>query len=581
MVRNLSLSFLLVLLPAFAGNAAPPEAVQKDIEQALRLVPHDASGFLVINQFDQQVDKLRTLEKKLGMGKDGASLVDRMVNACPIDLKHMEGSVVAVFLEPMGEAKEPGVVFLLSVKDHKQLLNDLGAQAPEEGISQYTTKDGQKGLIASRDNYSLLTTSPDDRASLRHVLKSEKNITQQLQVKPDWLAEWDVAAVGMPEGWRNHLNALMEARPRGADNRKEGNETKPQGNGASGFAAVIQKNLGEIAIAGRIHEEGHLHFASRLFLRKDSPYANLIDASATPPRTLSLLEGLQDEPYIFTWGAKVPQKVQQQLFKDCRDMVQTAMAGSEELSEEQRNEWNRLMDRADKLQARIESMTFLLRRGEPRAVEMPQNLSGTLRVKDAKSFVGDSAAWVESAYQLAQRQAPGDATKRKYNRQPLSSDGTSGEILSWESEGANCHLVLQAADESTVVYLVHAGPNARADQARELVARYRKGESSLARNKGLARTASLLPETAHEVAFFDLASCLRFFAFGAEERPAEQGESVPLGYAGSMLPDRAELHVVVPVEMMQQIAPMTGKLLGVAPTGQGDREVPEPAKNDK
>jgi hypothetical protein len=582
MVRHFCLSLLLALLPAVAADAAPPEAVQKDIEQALRLVPHDASGFLVINQFNKQVEKLRTLEKKLELGKEGESLVDRMMKDCPVDPAHMRGSVLAVFLEPRGEAKEPGVVFLLSVEDHKKLLNDLGAKPPEEGISQYTTKGGHSGLIAARDNYTLLTASPDDRDSLRYLLKSEKNITQQLQVKPQWLAQWDVVGVATPEGWKNHFNHLMEARPRGADANKEGAEKKPEERDASGFTAVVQKNIGEIAVAGHIHEEGHIQLATRLFLKKDSPYVNLIGQDEQAAKTLSLLEGLPDEPYIFACGGRAPHKVQQQFFATFREMIQSALARSEDLNEEQRNEWNRLMGRADNLQARVESMTFLLRRGEPRAVGMPQNLSGTLQVKDARTFVKDGAGWVESAYQLAQRQAPDRAPKMKYTRQQPGSDGASGEVLSWESEdgkGNNCHLILQAMDESTVVYLLHAGPNATADQGKELVRKYQKGETSLARNKGVARAASLLPETAHGVAFLDLVPIVQlFFGFAANAEKIEQEGSVPLGYATSVLPDGAELHVVLPLEMMQQLAPMMRQAWQAVPgtKRQEGKEEPQP-----
>lgn len=587
MFRNLCLSVVAALLPALTANAAPPEGVQKEIEQALRLVPHDASGFLVANQFSTQIDKWRMLEQKLGTNRQGDSRVDQWVKECPIDLSQVRGTVTAVFLEPMGEAKEPGVVYLLRVQDQKKLLNDLGANPPQEGISEYTTKGGHKGLIASRDDYILMTTSADDRASLQHVLKSEKNITQDMKVDPAWLARWDIAAVATPEGWQNHFKNFMQERRQDAANREEGrepNEAAAQAGMLAAMAGNFMKNVNQFAIAGRVHEQGHVQLASRFCFKDDSPYANMVGKDDEAPKTLSLLEGLPDEKYILASGARVPPKVQQQLFKDCRKIFQSALSGSEELTQEQQKEWATMMDRADALQARIESMTFLLRRGEPQAIGMPENLSGTLKVKDARSFVGDSASWVENAYQLAARHNSDRADKRKFTRQQISSDGTGGEVLSWvseEEEGSNCHLVLQAIDESTVVYLVHAGSGARAEQVKALIGRYQNAESSLTRNKGLAKAAELLPATAHETAFFDLAPCLNFvFNFASERQQAEQQESVPVGYTGTLLPDGAEMQVVLHVEMMQQVAPLVNRFLEAARPQEGKGK-PEVEKSDE
>lgn len=301
----------VLAVPLSQADAKSPETT---IQQALQMAPASSSGFLVVNGHQKIEKKARELDKKLTSfnldAYDHEMLRQQILNQTWLSKFNPEDhSVTIIFLEP-NEKKPPVAVWLIPVSDYEKFLKTLPVKKQDGKFAHVEYKDSglETLLVASKGSFAVVAKMKN-QASMQKVLSDKTSLADSLNVKPEWIAQWDVVGVATRAGWVKHFSQWIAQMPEKGP-KKSTIKTSPK---VGAVQHLLKENLAEIAIAGKIDKDHHLRFASRIFFTKEGRLAKAAKNVMEPQA--DLLARLPNHPYLFAMATDMPEKLEQAFTK--------------------------------------------------------------------------------------------------------------------------------------------------------------------------------------------------------------------------------------------------------------------------
>jgi hypothetical protein len=177
------IAVVIVALSITLGSAARPAAAG-DFAPVIKLVPHDAWGFIAAQSLDRLDEQAGKLKASLGlafptpitpMALGMLNLTDVVDTANPVCAIMMNADKFGVDAEGSGKT-DHAVVLILPAKDPKAMLERLAAESVSEGLSKCKLMD-EEAYVATKGKFLILGPSKD---CVTAVAKAKKTLDEGL-----------------------------------------------------------------------------------------------------------------------------------------------------------------------------------------------------------------------------------------------------------------------------------------------------------------------------------------------------------------------------------------------------------------
>ncbi len=551
---------------ALLAVAAPVPA--QTAGDALKLVPKDALGFVVVNRLGETSDKLAALAKQFG-AKAPATPLEMVKQHLGVQ-KGLDdkGSLVVALLPAAEEGGEPVPVAYVPVADGKQFLQELKVKDADADVTEAEVQ-GQTLAVGRKGSFAVLAKG-EHREALKKALGGGAGVADKVAPLQAWLAENNVAGVMTANGAKVTTTLAMGAL-QGAKlflpdrDSAEGKVAGAVFEGVEGFLKSAQQSVTGAGIGLRVDGPGNLHLTSRVLVARGSDWAKA--GEGIEPIPGAPFAGLPARPFALAFGGPLPEATMKGLTDFSLQMVKAALKDAPE------EQVKKLEDAYAEMNKGVRGMSLVV--GTPKeGASLFSNTVVAMKVKDAAGYLGRYEKGMKIVGEVLKDTKLPFGTALGIRRVKIDelgalevvTDLTGGKndlpqeqkklVEVMVGPGGKMTATLVPVDESTVLIVYRGSAEAKA-----LVKAFKKDGGTEA-PPGVAKVAALLPRGAQWVGYLSPKGAMDLVRQGAAA--VGQGQNVPpfpeappIGLAVKGSATGKESHLVVPAETIRAI----GKLI--------------------
>jgi hypothetical protein len=537
---------------------------------ALKLVPGDALGFVVVNRLADTSGQVAELAAQFGTRLPASPLEMLKAQLGIQKSLNEKGSVVFAVLPPAKEGTAPVPLVCIPVTDGKQFLRELKAKNADAELAEVEIKD-QTLVIARKGSFAIVAPA-EYRESLKKALNTKAvAATSAASVLP-WVEEQTVAGVLMPGGVKlvseQVLKGLEVAKGfvPGADSA-EGKAALAYFEWLEGALKSLRSDMTSFALGLRQDKAGNLHLAKRAAFARGSSLAKA--GSGITPLPGSPFAGLSARPFALAFGGPYPEESAQKLMGFGLQMMKALLkdAPAEKLKK---------LDQAyANMNKGIQGMAVVVSppdKGKPL-------FSGTvvvMKVKDATGYLERYEKGIKDVREVfkdtkiafgtpsATRRLKVDGLAALEATTDLSAgkeafpEGTKKLLEAMYGKSGKMRITLVAVAKDTILM-----PYVAAAESEGIVKAYRKGGKTTL--PGVVKVSGLLPRGSQWIGYISLSGVMDLVRQAASlegqaEKIPQFPKTPPIGFAVKAGGGVVEGHLVMPAETLRALGQLVKQL---------------------
>ncbi len=550
---------VVMALAAWVAAAGPGRA--QTAEDAVKAVPEQALGFVVINNLGAVSDKVAALAKKVGAPLPFAPL-DKFKSETGID-KGLNASGSALVAVLGGDGGAPAPVVYIPVSDYQAFLSGLGAKAGGD-VVEVNLANGMAAVVGKKGPFALVT-QPQFRDALEQALKATAAGAAFAPVQA-WVSDNDIA--GVLPAKTVQLLAFMGQQGLGLVKQFAGNLPKEAQtalvmlDSIEDLLKATGTDVNHLALGARVDQGGNLGLGLLALFVKDSGFAKIGAGSQRPEG--GPLTGLPGAPYAFAFGGAISEGAMKGLANFGTQVLGAATKQDPE-------KMKKLEDVTADMVKGLRSMSMLMGMGKGQAT-LFDGTYAVMKVEDSQAYLRNYAKYIKTYQDTFKDTDLAGAMDMKVKE--IMVEGLSALEIEMQMKGLDnlpeqqkqlmaiyfdadgkMKVTSVAVDKNTVLlrYTPPAG-------IKEFLKDYRAQSDRLARDQQVAKTTALLPEGAQWVGLMNLTGTLDLVNRVLAQMPQIGGlqlplfpEAPPLGFGCKMSAAGMESRLVFPAAALQGI----------------------------
>jgi hypothetical protein len=564
---------ILPALFAFAWCITSLRSAPAD-DDVLKVVPHDVLGVVVVNDPAQSLRKWNELST--GLGLPMPDLADVLRQQFPEVAGINPRASVAVAAVPPDGPTGPMMVAWVPVSDFGKLLESVGAERVDETISKATIA-GRPMLIARHGAFALVVEEGGE-AVLSKTLRAQRSLADDMTVLRERVARADLYAVAPPAGiqmaQQQLLVGLASAK---AAIQQQGEVTQQALAGLEMYEWLFQnvhREITHVAAAAHLEEDGAVRITLSAANAAGGTLAEL--GKSEPTESVDLLEDLPSGDFIAVGGGALTAEWNKALADLSLSMMKLYFRDAN-LTEAQLQEIAKASSAATEGVRSMSMMMGLVPPDQP----LYANTIIVVKVDNASDYLD---AYERAMNQIDESMKNSDKPLFGYSvrRQRIGQTeglrvdvqmkqfldtatvpGMEGIFEKMFGATDTMSIYLAARDEHTVV-----GTYISQDRLEQLLARS-DDWTPLTRDPRVAKTLTMLPDRYSGIGLWSPAGTFKFMSqlVGAIEPQAAAAfpvlpDSPPVGVATSLSQQRLDVEILLPSELLRNIAGMIQQMQG-------------------
>ncbi|NQU20235.1 MAG: hypothetical protein HQ567_03060 [Candidatus Nealsonbacteria bacterium] len=569
MTRKCALMLVPLLCAAMLAAGSAPAA-----EDLLGVMPEKTLGFATINGLAKVDGKLVRLGERMQL--PASSPLAKLKETIGIEKGLDEKGRAAIVVMPGEDADSDPIVLLFApVTNFKQFVGQLEAEDAKDGLVKVDV-NGAEFLVGNKGGYAVFA-EPKHRDVLVAGLASSNKVAGELATWSQWLASNDATIVITRSGVELLCSKLSEE----IKNVQTSFEQMPEEmRGQLGPAVAVfdvyrkmfdmgGREVQAYGAAVQVDGKGNLLLTDRMRFTPNGAAAKAI--AGVKPAESNWLAGLPASPFVIAGGGVLPESLMEAMMGFSMEMMK-AMPEVYGVSEEQAAELGKL---SVEYMKGLRSMSMVMGVGEP-GTSLYESMAVIMKVDDAKKFMANYEESIRKISEMTKGDKPsmfsgmkvrkikfGDADalelSMKFPELPGMENVPDFEKMAEAmfGPGGKLNAYIVPADDHTVVAAYVSKANAR--KCLKLI---QEGKGGLAENKGVARTAALLPKGAQWIGYFSPAGTVQFINNfiptiipdgGNAFKLPEFSRTPPIGFAAKVADGEVHGTMAVPAPVIKAV----------------------------
>ncbi|HWY85525.1 MAG TPA: hypothetical protein VNX28_02310 [Gemmataceae bacterium] len=561
---------LVVVVAAWFLAVLP--ALGQTPQDALKVVPEKASGFVIVNNLGELTTKIETLARRVGMPLP-FSLLEKIKGELGVGAGlNTKGSLlVAVILEEGADIRPIRLVYV-PVTDYAAFLKGLNAH-PDGSIATVQLANGAKQMIVARQGSFAVFAEPTDKDALQEALRSTPATNAALAPLASRIARNDATGVVTSRGIKLGAGKARAALAMG----KNAAQLPPEQqfilgfmDSADAFLKSVESDVTHVLLGSRLDQAGNLEVDSAALFAANSGFAQ-VGAKATSSQG-ERLAGLPDVPYLFAFDGSMSGSLMGEIMNFGMKVV-TAMIKDVPAAKVQK-----LEQVAGRIVKDLRSMSMVVGSGTGQE-SLFQNSYVVIKVANAQAYLKNYEDYLD-AYQDMMK---GIKLPEGFPNQSIKSAKIKVEGLPALEVTTDLGLGSNQIEPLKKMMEVYFGPGGKmvvstvavdkntlllrytpAAELKEFIKTFKEKPAALANKRDIAQTAKLLPEGSQWVFFISPHGTVTFVhrimsAMMAQPagamRVLEFPQTPPIGVGVKMSATGVEKRLVIPAAVLDAIGP--------------------------
>jgi hypothetical protein len=564
-------AWLLALLPEVIAPALGQTA-----QDALKVVPERAAGFVIVANLDDLSSKIEALAKRVGIPLPFSPL-DKLKSELGVNKGlNTKGSLLLVALMPkgaraQGEAFEPIPLVYVPVMNYQEFIQSLGTKGPAEGgVAVVKVAGGAKEMIAGQKGSFAVLTEPSFRKDLTEALQAAPAASQSLAVVGSRIVDNDVTGVLTARG----IKVLADEARGGLAKTKDVGLPAEQAQFLEGWLKAVdsflksaESDLTHLLIGCRLNKAGNVEFGAEGLFAPGSGFAKA-GAKAKSPEG-GHFAGLPNVPFLFAFSGSTSGDLMREMMNFSVNIV---TAAAKDVPAEKAKQ---LQHTAGQIFTGLRGFSMIV--GVAKGQQsLFQNSSVIMKVADADAYFKNYEEYLEAYGSIVKdikflEDFPNQVMKSKRTKvdglpalevTAEFGQGNQNEIVKKMMEfyfGAGGKMVVTtvALDKNTLL-MRYTPP----DETKQFLMELKTNSGGLIQNKDLAKTMALLPTGSQWLAFVSPRGSIAFVNQVMAVLPQAGGMQLPefpftppLGFGVRMTAAGLESRLVIPGGVVDSIGP--------------------------
>jgi len=565
------------------GLLAAGSAVAQSPQDALKQVPDDALGCVLINRIDATSGKLDAAAKRMKIPVPMTMLEAIDMAATGTKGWNLKGSGLIV-VQP-GEPQGATPILLVPVANYGDFTAGLGAK--RDGDFDTASLAVGKVVVSPRGKFAAVAKA-EDAETLKKFLatKGDGPVSKTLQAQ-SWADECDLAAVALRP-------ALDIASKQAAKAIKDSEGQKVPDPALEDIMVLYRKIAVDIvetlakdvplaALVAKIDGAGNIDVSVRTPFDKGSATAKAIVGGTAPSD--QLLAGLPDVSFAFAGGGALPAGATEALAAVTSQLASSMAKG---LPAEKRKQ----IQEASRESARgVRSFSIVIGHGKPDE-PLFHGFFAAYRVDDStKALERMTKSYQLNKELLKSIKTPGFATGMEINSLKVAGkpalsivtdmsglpDDPNNPLIQQMKElyygpGGKMTITMTAVDKETI-FARYTSPAEAEDYVKNHL---RPGASGLEKNAEIAKTVALFPKGTQFTMFVDTMGTVKLMnrVIIAVTPPGQPlmvmpaaPQAPPSAMAGKITPEGAQIHLILPTATQNSIGVFVERLKAILQQG--------------
>jgi hypothetical protein len=553
---------VLAAAVAVVGLAAPALVRAQTVQDALKAVPKEATGFLVVSNVTEASNKITDLCEQLKINLPGGPL--QLAKGALGIRKGLneEGAALLVLIAPPNLEGEPVVILYAPTADYKALLQEVKAKDPDADATEFQPPKGEALFIAKKGSFAAVAKL-DQKEAVVKALKSGGGAAGATHLLP-WISKNNISGVvtvkGLKELGAKALEGLGTVKGALAQAPPEVGEIA--GNvigGIEDFIRSAQTDLTAVAFGVRMDKSGAVHLGMRALFAKGSGFARGAEGTKVPDG--GPLAGLPARPYAIAVGGALPESCLKSLMSINGQVLKIL------LKDQPEEKLKKIESAYAEMGKGIRSISFMM--GPPKEGQsLFNNIIAVIKADDAVAYLdrqekgtrmlNEALKGVEVPFA-----APSEMKRIKVDGRPgletvvdMTKSAGVDELQKQIIEamfGAKVTTTTVAIDDNTLL-VRYTGPAG----IKKLLASI-KDKGELINSKEVAKVAAHLPKGAQWAGFISPHGIIEFVQKAVEKSPVpipipEMTKTPPIAIAAKVGATGFEGELIVPGPTLQGIA---------------------------
>jgi hypothetical protein len=581
--RRLGVASVAMSLAAWFLAATP--ALAQTPQEAVKLVPEKAAGFVIVRNLSELSGKIEELARRIGQPLPFSPL-EKIKSELGIDKGlNTSGSALLVLLPPTGPDAQPVPLVYVPVTDYQALVRSLNGKSEGE-IATVRLHQGAKEMLVAQKGSFAVFTEPGHRDALKESLKAAGASSEALAPIQKRLADNDVTGVMTSQSIKTLAEQARAHLAQGLDPA----QVPPQAQFMAAWAKSVdaflksaESDISHLVVGSRLDKGGNLDFDAAAVFTKGSSFAQA-GAKAQPPKA-GQLAGLPDEPFLVAFNGSLSGRLMEEMMNFSMQIM-TMMA-----KDVPAEKVNKLEQIAKEIFKDLRGMSMVMGLGKSDEA-LFQNSTVIMKVADAQAYLKHYLEYLEAygdfmkGVTLPEGFPKQTMTATKTQVGGLSAlevnvdmgfGGDQPEIFkkmmqTYFGPGGKMVVTTVALDNNTL--LMRYTPPA---ETKQFLARFKNQPNGLAQNPDVLKTIRLLPPGAQ---WFVLVSPHGSLAFSnrileavpeaAALRLPEFPKTPPVGIAARLSSEAFEGRLAIPAAVIDNLGPFIQQILGKRAAGPAD-----------
>jgi hypothetical protein len=479
-------------------------------QDALKVVPEKAAGFVIVKNLGELNNKIETLAKRLGTPLPFSPMEKIKSELGVVNGLNTKGSLLFAFILDEGENFRPIPLLYVPVTDYAAFVKGLDARTDGD-VSTVQLAKGAMPMIVGRQGSFAVFTEPTFKDALKEALRFPPGTGASIAALDSRLVRNDVTGVLTSRGIKmvagKARTALQAMGNNAAQLPPESQFLMGWLEGADLFLKSIESDVTHFLVGTCLDKDGNLELDTAALFARGSGFAQA--GAKTQSLQGEPMTGLPDVPFLFAFSGSMSGSFMEEIMKFS---IKVITAAAKDVPAEK---VKRLEQSAGKIFKDFRSMSMVVGTGKGKE-SLFQNSYAVMKVANAQTYLQTYEEYLDVYNSLMKEiKVPEGfpnqamkATKTKVDGLPalevtvdLGIDSNQLEPVKKLMEiyfgpGGKMVMTTVAVDKNTL--LVRYTP---ATEVKEFIKTFKDRSSSLANNKDIAQTTKLLPDGSQWIFF--------------------------------------------------------------------------------
>ncbi|GIW78976.1 MAG: hypothetical protein KatS3mg105_0783 [Gemmatales bacterium] len=542
------------------------------VDEALKAVPSDAVGLVIINQVSDVNAKLKTLATKIGAPPMDA--LDLVKSQLAIEKGLNEkGTVVGAFFADKDKPQDDaGLLLFIPVSDYEDFIGQFEPKKAKGKIREITIA-GEKSLVVQKGTFAVIAEGKKrSRKYLNNVLEATQSIADEVKPLRTWLGNNDFSMVITTNGIRTLAKAMREGIKEGKE------ELQPTGNpeldklqkmmmrwvdDLDAFLKTPEKEITHVAAGAKLNAKtSDLILDAKVFFAEGGNLAKFAGELKVPEG--GLFAGVPGGDFVFAGGAYIPGKT----YGLFADWMVGLLKG---IDDKEVQEAVKALEAAKPLMTDLRSSSFVWGVNKP-DTPIFSNTFGVATTTDAEKYLDNYAKSLEQLNKLAKES---EGPEYQFSRAKVAGKPALVVVMDLSDtfnvvpdpnfkriiealvgKGGKMTATIVAVNKTNIVF-GYVTP-------KEMEKHLKAGKGEFSQDAQVAKTDALLPKGSQLAVYVSPAGLAKFStAIVKQFMPLDFPDfpkSPPLAWTVKVSRTGCETRFVLPGETMTAIGVYIGKL---------------------